>query len=470
MKYCIFCVFFLSMAPGTRAGEIVRRQILTHSGVERSYDLYVPSSYEPGRELPLWFHLHGLGGNGTETMSASRVNEIAELEGIIAAYPSAINGDWLESPDHNLGFMHALIEKISDDYDVDAGRIYSSGYSQGGIASYIFGAASPNTFAAIAVGSGTRYSHIDNIRDDVRQFMAETPTAPSRPVPLLAIHGTRDTVVPYNGGDKQVGAYGTVSYPPVEDLVNAWSSANRCDETPTTSTIPAGPDSIASTAVLSFENCESYTSVTGIERSADVKLYQVDKGRHRWHIDANFDTNEAVWAFFSQHERRATPLKGDFNSDGHLNATDINQLALALRDRSASSTFDLNSDDLVNFDDHGFWVTETYSTYFGDANLDGVFDSGDLIQVFQRNEYEDGIAGNSGWEDGDWNGDLEFDSRDFVAAFRSEGYEVGPRPSLNSVPEPSSLPLVLMGVLGQTCRRRLFGVTRGLSNQNQATG
>ena len=58
----------------------------------------------------------------------------------------------------------------------------------------------------------------------------------------------------------------------------------------------------------------------------------------------------------------------------------------------------------------------------GDVNHDGGFDSTDLVAVFQRAEYEDGIADNSTWEDGDWNGDREFDSSDFVVAFQTGRY------------------------------------------------
>ncbi|MCA9150358.1 MAG: CotH kinase family protein [Planctomycetales bacterium] len=53
----------------------------------------------------------------------------------------------------------------------------------------------------------------------------------------------------------------------------------------------------------------------------------------------------------------------------------------------------------------------------GDANHDGVFNTADLLQVMQAAEFEDGIANNSTWEEGDWNRDGEFDSRDFVLAF-----------------------------------------------------
>ena len=60
----------------------------------------------------------------------------------------------------------------------------------------------------------------------------------------------------------------------------------------------------------------------------------------------------------------------------------------------------------------------------GDANRDGRFDSVDFVQVFQAGEYEDGIPGNSTWEEGDWNGDGDFDSADFVLAFQTGLYEV----------------------------------------------
>ncbi len=60
----------------------------------------------------------------------------------------------------------------------------------------------------------------------------------------------------------------------------------------------------------------------------------------------------------------------------------------------------------------------------GDANLDGVFDSSDLVRVFQRGEYEDGRDKNSSWHSGDWNCDDEFDSSDIVEAFEQAGFEI----------------------------------------------
>ncbi|MCA9215162.1 MAG: PEP-CTERM sorting domain-containing protein [Planctomycetales bacterium] len=96
-------------------------------------------------------------------------------------------------------------------------------------------------------------------------------------------------------------------------------------------------------------------------------------------------------------------------------------------------------------------------TWFGDSNLDGVFNTSDLVTVFQEGQYEDGIDGNSSWTTGDWNGDGEFDTGDLVLAFQDGGFEVGPRQSVASVPEPSStVGLFTAFVFASLLGRRLF--------------
>ena len=58
----------------------------------------------------------------------------------------------------------------------------------------------------------------------------------------------------------------------------------------------------------------------------------------------------------------------------------------------------------------------------GDSNGDGVFNSSDLVHVFQAGEYEDHLNDNSTFEEGDWNGDSEFNSSDFVFVFQKGNY------------------------------------------------
>jgi hypothetical protein len=53
----------------------------------------------------------------------------------------------------------------------------------------------------------------------------------------------------------------------------------------------------------------------------------------------------------------------------------------------------------------------------GDANRDGVFDTADLLLIFQAGKFENIEAEHASWEHGDWDGDGKFTTRDLVLAF-----------------------------------------------------
>ncbi|MCA9218264.1 MAG: hypothetical protein KDB27_34585 [Planctomycetales bacterium] len=136
--------------------------------------------------------------------------------------------------------------------------------------------------------------------------------------------------------------------------------------------------------------------------------------------------------------------EGDFNANGLLDAADLDMLVDNLgTDRKG---FDLTGDGHVDLLDHQFWVKDVKNTWYGDANLDGEFNSGDLVDIFKAGEYEDAIQGNSTWSEGDWNADGDFSSGDLVTAFKDAGYEQGPRGALVAVPEPAGPSL--LGVIG----------------------
>jgi hypothetical protein len=99
-------------------------------------------------------------------------------------------------------------------------------------------------------------------------------------------------------------------------------------------------------------------------------------------------------------------------------------------------------------DDRLYWVATLAGTYIGDANLDGQFDTTDLVTVISAGQYEDDLAENSGWASGDWNGDGDFTSSDLIAALADGGYEQGPRAAVSAVPEPNGLLLLLSGMAG----------------------
>ena len=148
-------------------------------------------------------------------------------------------------------------------------------------------------------------------------------------------------------------------------------------------------------------------------------------------------------------------LFGDFDNSGALDVADIDLLSERVRQGTNDQEFDLNDDGLVNQRDRELWVESIRATYFGDANLDGEFNTSDFVQVFQSGQYEDEHVANSTWLTGDFNGDTEFDTSDFVIAFQGGGFERGPRIAA-AVPEPNVFlltPLILL-----VCLRRRWPV------------
>lgn len=158
----------------------------------------------------------------------------------------------------------------------------------------------------------------------------------------------------------------------------------------------------------------------------------------RWDLSNLYTTGEII----------LLPLvhdAGDLDHDGALTALDMDQLSAAIRRGGSSKEYDINGDGTLDQADRSSWIHERAHSFFGDSNLDGYFDSTDMVSVFQSGEYEDSIAGNSSWVTGDWNGDVEFNTDDFVVAFQDGGYERVSRAV--AIPESSGLGVLVIAVV-----------------------
>lgn len=116
------------------------------------------------------------------------------------------------------------------------------------------------------------------------------------------------------------------------------------------------------------------------------------------------------------------PPRGDFDQNDVLDINDVDLMCATLRGDEYDTTFDLNGDGRLSLADLDELIENEFGTTLGDSNLDGSFDSADLVSISQAGEYEDEIFGNSTWAEGDWNCDGEFDAFDLVRAFRVGGY------------------------------------------------
>ena len=281
-----------------RAGSIV------YGGLKRTYLLHVPKGFDKATQLPLVFVLHGGGGDGSKVAKLTGFSVKADSAGFIVCYPDAVNNHWNDDRQvhrfksqregvDDVGLISALIDRFAKDLNIDRQRVYATGISNGGMMCHRLGCDLADRIAAIA---------------PVAASMPEPLAAsaqPSRPVPVLAINGTKDPLVPYEGGG--VGLYhkrGEVLS--VARTIDFWVAADSCGPKPETTEIPDVDPQDGIRVVR-----ERYS---GGRDSSEVILYRVEGGGHTWPSGArrvarfgktarDIDATEVMWEFFAGHRR-----------------------------------------------------------------------------------------------------------------------------------------------------------------------
>src|SRR5687768_16082988 len=147
-RFVASLVLAMLASPAYGQGQTLDKSLM-HDGISRNYTIYVPSSYTPQNGAALVINLHGYTLNRGFQMTNSGMNAVAEREGFLVAYPDAVNADWF-GPQDNIGFVDSLLDDVATQYSVDAAKVYATGFSQGGMMSYVLSVALSDRFAAIA--------------------------------------------------------------------------------------------------------------------------------------------------------------------------------------------------------------------------------------------------------------------------------------------------------------------------------
>ncbi|MEZ6116252.1 MAG: FG-GAP-like repeat-containing protein [Pirellulaceae bacterium] len=121
-----------------------------------------------------------------------------------------------------------------------------------------------------------------------------------------------------------------------------------------------------------------------------------------------------------------------FKNNGNMNFE-----LVAITDQGSYWDFDLADIDLNGSIDllaiRGRTIQWSEFRIVGDSNRDGLFNSSDLVLVFQAGTYEDNIPNNATFDQGDWNQDGEFDSSDLVYAMQVGTYALTALPAGNDI-------------------------------------
>jgi predicted peptidase len=159
---------------GSINAQVIQKQQL-------GYALHVPKNTK--EKKPLIIFLHGDGEKGTDIEKVKIHGPFKYLKTHpIDAYVLAP-----QCPEHDLWnaeMIYQLVVKIQQEYPIDANRIYLTGLSSGGWATWNLALAHPEMFAAIVPIS----SFVDLIQmDDICKIKA---------IPTRIYHGLLDDVVP----------------------------------------------------------------------------------------------------------------------------------------------------------------------------------------------------------------------------------------------------------------------------------
>jgi polyhydroxybutyrate depolymerase len=227
---------------------------LTYQNVQYGYTVHLPPSYDGTTPTPLVLNWHGLTSNASQEEAFTGMDAESDSDGFILVYPDSPDMSWNAGTccafnamtRDDVGFAVALVAEIEGKACVDRKRVYTTGMSNGAFMSYRLGCEHAEMFAAIAPVAG---------KVGIQSCM------PSRPVPVLAFHGTSDPLVSYNAGTLSGE---NLSVP---DTVKAWATRDGCSK---------GPDT---TYQMGTVTCQTFSACTA---GAIVTLCTAQGAGHCW--------------------------------------------------------------------------------------------------------------------------------------------------------------------------------------------
>ncbi|MBI5287441.1 MAG: hypothetical protein HY873_00545 [Chloroflexi bacterium] len=257
---------------------------ITSGGLDRTYILHVPPSYDGTRAVPLLLNFHGFGSNARQQAVYSGFPATADAEGFITV---AANGTG--TPQHwtypGLGdvdeaaFVADLLDQLGAELCIDATRVYLAGMSNGAAISTSIACALPDRIAAIA---------------EVGATASPRTCAPGVSIPIITFRGTEDACVPYEGGTSACGQ--RLPVVAAEESARQWAAQDGCNPAPATKRVA---DDVLVTA---YSECAGF---------AAVLLYTVQGAGHTWpgSIDVarlgptthTISATDLIWEFFQGH-------------------------------------------------------------------------------------------------------------------------------------------------------------------------
>ena len=298
---CVLSIIFCSAVPTeaalvttlsddeVKAFPCTKATYVAEDGTSLPYTLYLPKNYDPGKSYPLVLFFHGADMRGNDNlaqlgnrgaMSRLLTDEEREAHPCFILAPQCASGQkWVNVPSwqntlYNRSeiadspYMTAteeLLDKIAASYSVDEGRLYVTGFSMGGYATWDIISRNPEKFAAaIPICGGLDPTLITGLTN----------------LPIWTFHGDADTVVPPSGTIKAneiLSPYGLFEYTEYAGVTHvAWFTAYR--EAALTDWLFSKVNTVAVT----------YPTVTGAEITGDASVHRNEKLSFSFELDDGY--------------------------------------------------------------------------------------------------------------------------------------------------------------------------------------
>jgi polyhydroxybutyrate depolymerase len=287
--------------PGNYYGSLVV------DGLDRTYIVHIPLSYDENEPTSLLLALHGGGGSARKMMNLTDFNTLSDKEGFVVVYPQGVENHWNDGRTlqnyrthreniDDVAFISALIDYLITELNIDETCIYAAGISNGAMMSCRLGCELSHKIAAIAMVVGA-------MPEDLGEHCS-----PSEPISVLIMNGTEDPLIPWEGGEIRVGNQMLGTTCSVNDTVLYWVTHNSCSPTPVITWLPdTDPDDGTRVRKEAYGQGRDET---------EVILYAIEGGGHMWPGGPQYLSEEVIaktcrdiigshviWQFFSEHEK-----------------------------------------------------------------------------------------------------------------------------------------------------------------------
>jgi poly(3-hydroxybutyrate) depolymerase len=164
------------------------------NGANAAFTITVPPDYDAATPTPLVFGFHGRNQTHIQfrTQDAANIQTEIGSHAVMAYLKSQAGPGWnfAEEVEPNVAFFNAVYDRMLADYCVDMSRIFAVGHSSGGYFANI-----------LACRYGDRLRGIGAVAGNTQEFDCVGRVA------AMVVHGVRDAVVSFAGGQQSRDTY-----------------------------------------------------------------------------------------------------------------------------------------------------------------------------------------------------------------------------------------------------------------------